>query len=229
MFGLMKLRPTHGWNAVSWELGIVILGVLMALGAQQAVEEIRSRQEVAQTREALDAELRFDVAAFDYRISQRPCISARLAELSTAAARQREGQLTHFKRPVTGPVGFGVRSAVWAAASGEARSRMPIDVKIQYAALHDFFRNFTSFRDAEETEWHVVEDADFGTRMASQDLQHVAGSIRRLEEQNALLLGFMAYRQTLAEPLHIEPEKAIDAIVVRQVQKNREALCTPYS
>lgn len=228
MFRLMKLRPTHGWNAVSWELGIVVLGVLIALGAQQAVEEIRSRQEVQQTRNALDAELRFDVAAFDYRIAQRPCVAARLAELSTAIARQREGQITLLKHPVTSPLGFGVRSAVWDAASGEARSRMPIDAKIQYAAFYDFFRDFTSFRDGDDAEWRKVEDADFSTRIASQDLQHVAGSIRRLEDHNAILSGFIAYRQTLAKPLKIEPDTAIDATIAGVARADRQALCTPY-
>ena len=36
MFRLLKLRPPNGWNAAAWELAIVVLGVLIALGAQQA-------------------------------------------------------------------------------------------------------------------------------------------------------------------------------------------------
>ena len=31
MFRLLKLKPPHGWNAVGWELGIVTLGVVIAL------------------------------------------------------------------------------------------------------------------------------------------------------------------------------------------------------
>ena len=30
MFRMVKLRPPHGWDAVAWELGIVVLGVLIA-------------------------------------------------------------------------------------------------------------------------------------------------------------------------------------------------------
>ncbi len=40
MFRLLKLKPPHGWAAVAWELAIVTLGVLIALGAQQIVEDI---------------------------------------------------------------------------------------------------------------------------------------------------------------------------------------------
>ena len=33
MFRLIKLNPPNGWNAVAWELAIVAIGVLIALGA----------------------------------------------------------------------------------------------------------------------------------------------------------------------------------------------------
>ena len=30
MFRMLKLKPPHGWNAVGWELVIVVVGVLLA-------------------------------------------------------------------------------------------------------------------------------------------------------------------------------------------------------
>ena len=38
MFRLLKLQPPHGWRAVMWELAIVTIGVVVALGAQQWAE-----------------------------------------------------------------------------------------------------------------------------------------------------------------------------------------------
>ena len=43
MFRLLKVRPPNGWNAVAWELVIVTLGVLLALGAQQMAETVNQR------------------------------------------------------------------------------------------------------------------------------------------------------------------------------------------
>ena len=48
MFRLTKLEPPHGWNAVFWELAIVTIGVLIALGAQQFADSINRRSEVRQ-------------------------------------------------------------------------------------------------------------------------------------------------------------------------------------
>jgi len=53
MFRLLKVRPPHGWNAVAWELAIVTLGVLMALGAQQWADERSWRQRATAARRAL--------------------------------------------------------------------------------------------------------------------------------------------------------------------------------
>lgn len=39
MFRMVKLNPPHGWRAVAWELAIVTAGVMIALAAQQVVEQ----------------------------------------------------------------------------------------------------------------------------------------------------------------------------------------------
>ena len=65
MFRLFKLKPPSGWNAVAWELAIVTLGVLIALGAQQIVQSINDRENVAQLRSALRAELADDRARWE--------------------------------------------------------------------------------------------------------------------------------------------------------------------
>jgi hypothetical protein len=227
MFRMLKLEPPHGWRPVFWELGIVTIGVLLALGAQQLVETIHWNREVAHTRKALDAELAHNLAAFDYRISQRPCVAARLAELKQSLARQRQGQVLPLKRPIASPIGFGLGFSVWEVASGEARSRMPIRSKLQYASLYDMFRHFVDLDNSDDAEWSKLEDFDFAGRMDPRDVQLAAGVIKRLEDNNRFLSGFIAYRRDLARPLRIEPEKAIESTIAAIVRENDRALCTP--
>ena len=81
MFRLMKLKPPHGWSAVVWELGIVTLGVLIALGAQQFVDGLHWRSEMRDFRTALRAEISDDLATYTYRREQNRCMTARLDEL----------------------------------------------------------------------------------------------------------------------------------------------------
>ncbi|MCY7271290.1 MAG: hypothetical protein LH485_04450 [Sphingomonas bacterium] len=57
MFRMLKLDPPNGWRAVVWELAIVTLGVLIALAAQQWVEERSWRAKVSQSKAAIREEL----------------------------------------------------------------------------------------------------------------------------------------------------------------------------
>lgn len=81
MFRLMRLRPPHGWHTVAWELLIVTLGVLIALGAQQAVERARDRRVAEQTRTAIAEEINQNLLSISLRATAEPCIRRRLDEL----------------------------------------------------------------------------------------------------------------------------------------------------
>src|SRR6476469_1511864 len=81
MFRLVRLKPPHGWNAVAWELAIVTLGVLIALGAQQLVSDMTDRSTAAQTRAEVADELNSDLMSLALRDSIEPCIDRRLTEL----------------------------------------------------------------------------------------------------------------------------------------------------
>jgi len=57
-------KPLHGWREFVGEVGIIVLGVLIALRAQQVVETMQTHQRIRETRAALDAELSRNLAAF---------------------------------------------------------------------------------------------------------------------------------------------------------------------
>ena len=55
-------KPLHGWRAFAGEVGIIVVGVLIALAAEQLVSSIRERDDMAQLRSALRSELSDDRA-----------------------------------------------------------------------------------------------------------------------------------------------------------------------
>lgn len=73
--------PIHGWRSLLGEVGIIVLGVLIALGAQQFVERVRDRQVADQTRAAIAEELNQGLLSISLRANAEPCIQRRLAEL----------------------------------------------------------------------------------------------------------------------------------------------------
>ena len=75
-------KPLHGWRQFAGEVGIIVLGVLIALGFGQIVEAWQWRDEVGTTRNALANEL---VVAADQgaeRIAVEDCLRDRVGELA---------------------------------------------------------------------------------------------------------------------------------------------------
>lgn len=52
-----KPKAVHGWRELANEIGVIVIGVLIALGAEQVVETLHWREKVTVAREAVDEEL----------------------------------------------------------------------------------------------------------------------------------------------------------------------------
>lgn len=80
-------QPLHGWRQFSGEVGVIVLGVLIALGAQQAVEWVQFRNEQRSTLERLFEEARANVAELRNR---QPNAAMMQAEVDFATELTRE-------------------------------------------------------------------------------------------------------------------------------------------
>ena len=147
MFKLLKLDPPHGWNAVAWELAIVTLGVLIALGAQQLVDGIHKRNEVAQLVAALRSELADDRSRWEHIRASDPCTLQRLDAieqwLATAPAK---AQLSNPFRLFL----WNMHSSAWDLAKTSAvTADIPLEQRLTYASLYGAIDNWRLFIDEE--------------------------------------------------------------------------------
>ena len=71
-------KPLHGWRAFIGEVGIIVLGVLIALGAGQLVNAWQWRQQVDLTTHTFKDELEGASSAAYIRFAEQPCISAQI-------------------------------------------------------------------------------------------------------------------------------------------------------
>lgn len=74
-------KPLHGWREFAGEVGVIVLGVLIALGAQQLLSDWQWRNDVRDADQRMRAELSFDLAVAYERYAIDPCLRPRLAEL----------------------------------------------------------------------------------------------------------------------------------------------------
>jgi len=84
-------KPLHGWREFVGEVGIILLGVLLALGAESLIEDLRWHHQVSIAQDGINDELGVVALKSYERVLLQPCISARLSELG-ALLRASKGQ-----------------------------------------------------------------------------------------------------------------------------------------
>ena len=84
-------KPLHGWREFAGEVGIIVIGVLIALAAEQVVETLHWRHEVSLFRNSVDHEIANNLGTYVYRMRENACVDARLQELDRLLASWRAG------------------------------------------------------------------------------------------------------------------------------------------
>ena len=77
-------KPVRNWSDFFKEVGTIVLGVCIALAAEQTVEYFHWRNQVAQARQALRAEIAAIDEFYALRIAIAPCMDRRLDKVDQA-------------------------------------------------------------------------------------------------------------------------------------------------
>lgn len=75
-----KPKPVHNWRELLTEIGVVVIGVCIALAAEQTVEWLHWHNEVATARKILTTEIIANDAAFARRVAFQPCMQRQIGE-----------------------------------------------------------------------------------------------------------------------------------------------------
>jgi hypothetical protein len=145
-------KPLHGWREFAGEVGIIVVGVLIALGAEQVVETLHWRGQVDEFRRAVDDEVAANLATYQYRLSQEKCVIRRIAELQ----RWHDLAQTGSVRPLAGEIGrpsmLTIKITTW-ESRGEIMSHMPLAQQLDYADIYNGFENARSTMLQEREVW----------------------------------------------------------------------------
>lgn len=137
-------KPLHGWRAFVGEVGIIVIGVLIALGSEQMVEIIHARQDVEQLRGALQLELSDDRARWERMRAGDRCALGRLDAIqrwvTTAPA-------TADLPPDTYRVMlWNMHSSAWdMAKTSTAIAHFPLKQRLLYASLYSATESWRQF------------------------------------------------------------------------------------
>src|SRR5690348_8688107 len=78
-----KPKPVHSWRELFSEIGVVVIGVCIALAAEQSVEWLHWHERVIEARKVIATELTENLTGAIRRVRMAECAERRLDELST--------------------------------------------------------------------------------------------------------------------------------------------------
>lgn len=216
------LKPVNGWSGFLTELAIVVLGVLIALGAQQAVDAWRWRGEVREFRSAVDNEIGYNLGAYIDRLKQSDCINRRLDQLDRwhkgVAASQRLPLTSRIGRPTT----TTLRTSVWQSRTPEITAHLGLEDRMGYAAIYDDFAGYQVIGDRERVLWGELLDFEGSDSLDSADLKRMRGLVERGRLASRLINGNWPVLSRHSEAFRIRPweEKDLPA---------SETVCEPLT
>jgi hypothetical protein len=117
-------KPLHGWREFAGEVGIIVIGVLIALAFGQIAQSLHDRASAEQAREAIRAEVRENLWWLEFRGGNERCIDTMLNELDDVLAQARNGQPTPRLKGVYLAVHAKITSLRWDANAQAGRASL---------------------------------------------------------------------------------------------------------
>lgn len=134
-------KPLHGWREFAGEVAIIVLGVLIALGAEQVVEDWQWHQKVEVVRRSLMGELGNDRARWERDVSAGRCALADVDRLDTWAENGASGAARPVPALRSGNF-LTMHTANWSLATGsETLDHFPVSEQLAFAALYNGLEN----------------------------------------------------------------------------------------
>jgi len=206
--GRLKIRPLKGWRAFIGEVGVIILGVLIALGLGTVAEDIGWSFETRAARKAIGLELGENVAQGLERARTYRCVEKRLDQLAILVDKSAEDSRLPPLGDIATPPLHSWTTGTWeSVVNAQTATHFNREELGIYAAAYAYIEGLAATTGEERRAWirlypMVGPGRSLGPAEAAELIQAIseARTINRVMSRRGLLLGQMVE----AYGLHID-------------------------
>ena len=147
-------KPLHGWRPFAGEVGIIVLGVLIALGLEHIASSVRDRANAREAHQAVYAEIKQNLSYMKARMATQACVERRLDEIG--ALLEGAGDAALFPRPkwIGQPAIWFNSNERWQAATGSGRASLfSPDEQSRLAGIYVTTKQFVDAEENEQDAW----------------------------------------------------------------------------
>ena len=217
---LLLIKPPTGWPDFVTELVIVVLGVFIALAAQEAVSNWKARRDLAEFRNAVDREIADNLAGYEQRVRQSACARALLDQLEAWQKNWRDGSGPAMLGRIRRPIEYTVSQHVWNSGVAANLREMPLDQRLNYAGLYAGFETYENQRLRDAAIWQELYAYDQAASLSPAEVNKLRGLILSARGLGSSIDGNWLELKQQAAAVGIRPAKyTMDPVALR--------LCTP--
>jgi hypothetical protein len=164
-----KPLPWRGWPELLKEVGTIVVGVLIALGAEQAVQWLNWRHQVHEVEDAIRLEITTDDGPQGVaRLAIERCLSQQLEAIQTAIeAGADRGQIRRLVENYAPPRRTWDAEAWRAATSSQVASHMPAAVMLAWSNPYQVIPQLAATNDKEQLDAAALRAGRHATGPAS--------------------------------------------------------------
>jgi hypothetical protein len=181
-----KPKSVHSFGELVREIGVIVIGVVIALAGEQAVEALHWIHEANEADAALKLTFVREVDNAALRQVENGCIVRRLASLSAILAQASEsGRLPPIEdigRPLSTPWTIGEWEAL---VANQTVAHLPREKMIAYTAIHQRAAFLSALGDQEEQQWTILGSmAGGGRRLSDVEAEQLRITLAEASDSN---------------------------------------------
>jgi hypothetical protein len=221
-------RPLHGVREILIEIAVVVVGIVIALAGEQALEALHWRREAEVGEAALKAAYPREVDNAALREAQNPCIEQRLASLSSILRQASESgrlpPITTIGHPPFKPWTIGAWDVLVANQTVSHLSRGKMFAYIRIAQTTAFL---SALGDREEQQWATLDSmAGPGRRLSDVEAEQLRTALAEASNSNRhMRTSGGSLRDAVKATGLVDSSVFVDAVRRAAIDKHNAAIC----
>jgi hypothetical protein len=197
-------KPLHGWREFAGEVGIIVIGVLIALGAQQVVQNLQQRSDANEARLAVRGELEVNMARLASRAAQKHCVEQRLEEIQALLDEAAGNPLIAAPGWIGRPQYWSMQTVRWDAIAQSGRAALlPADDLADYGALYSWMGNINGVMTNEQADWARLRALEHMSSLTPQMIFELNATLQDARYSNWRIKRWMLQMQPTEAKLQL--------------------------
>lgn len=211
-------RPLHGWRQFVGEVGIIVFGVVIAIGLGLLVQVMQWRSDVSSARVALGEDISRSNRAFAFRVAAHDCIASRLEALNQVIERVAKREPVPLIGEAIPDIGNALPNVAWETSrSAQTLPHFDADQLRLYGAYFLQVGNVQAFMEREAEDWGVLRVLEGDpARLGQSDIAGLRVAIQHASFKNDLIADISGEELATSKKLGIAAPMA-DRVRIAQV------------